>query len=79
MAGNRLESGIDQKLEQSRTLVVLCSSATRRSKYVPIELRQFAQLRSAAHIVPAMIGGQPNNDPGGDAADMAFPDAPNSG
>ena len=30
MTGNRLESGIEQKLEQSRTLVVLCSPATRR-------------------------------------------------
>lgn len=46
MTGNQLESGIEQKLEQSRALVVLCSPAARRSKYVPIELRRFAQLRS---------------------------------
>ena len=54
MTGNQLESGIEQKLEQSRALVVLCSPAARRSKYVPIELRRFAQLRCASQIVPAM-------------------------
>ena len=74
MTGNQLESGIEQKIEQSRALVVLCSPAARRSKYVPIELRRFAQLRGAGQIVPAMIGGQPNNDPGVAATDMAFPD-----
>ena len=74
MTGNQLESGIEQKLEQSRTLVVLCSPAARRSKYVPIELRRFARLRCAGQI--------PRNDrwsaeqrSRSDAADMAFPDA----
>ena len=32
MTGNRLESGIEEKLEQSRALVVLCSPAARRSR-----------------------------------------------
>ena len=75
MTGNRLESGIEEKLTQSRSLVVLCSPAARASRFVGIELARFAELRGAAQIVPAMVGGQPNNDPGVDPAEMAFPDA----
>lgn len=75
MTGNRLQSGLEEKLAQSRTLVVLCSPAARSSKFVAIELTRFAQLRGSARIVPAMVGGEPNDDPGVDAAEMAFPDA----
>jgi len=75
MTGNQLESAIEQKLEDSRTLVVLCSPAARSSKFVGIELTRFAQLRGSAQIVPALVGGEPNDDPGVDPADMAFPEA----
>src|SRR6476659_4834888 len=75
LTGNRLESGLEQKLQQSRTLVVLCSPAARRSRYVGLEIDRFAQLRGAEHIVPALVAGGPNNDPTVDPADWAFPDA----
>ena len=75
LTGNRLETGLEQKLQQSRTLVVLCSPAARRSRYVGLEINKFAQLRGAEHIVPTLVAGGPNNDPTVDAADWAFPDA----
>ena len=75
MTGNQLESAIEQKLEDSRTLIVLCSPAARSSKFVGIELKRFAQLRGSAQIVPAMVGGEPNDGPGVDPTDMAFPEA----
>lgn len=75
LTGNRLESSLEQKLEQSRTLVVLCSPAARGSRYVGLEIDRFVQLRGAEHIVPAMVAGGPNNDVTVDAADWAFPNA----
>jgi len=75
LTGNRLESGIEHRLEESRTLVVLCSPDARASKYVNMEIERFAQVRDAMQIVPALVAGQPNNNAGVDAAEWAFPDA----
>ena len=75
MTGNVLDSALEHHLAQSRTLVVLCSPEARRSPYVSMEINRFAQLREAEKIVPVLVAGEPNNDPGVDAADWAFPDA----
>src|SRR6478609_466382 len=75
MTGNRLETGIEQKLQQSRTLVALCSPAARRSRYVGVEINKFTQLRGAEHIVATLVAGGPNNDPTVEDTDWAFPDA----
>ena len=75
MTGNLLDSALEHHLEQSRTLVVLCSPEARRSRYVSMEINRFAQLREAEKIVPVLVAGEPNNDPGVAAADWAFPDA----
>ena len=75
LTGNRLDPALEHNLEQSRTLVVLCSPAARGSRYVSMEINRFAQLRDAEKIVPVLIAGGPNNDPGVDPAEWAFPDA----
>ena len=75
MTGNRLEPALELHLLNSRTLVVLCSPAARRSQYVSLEIHRFAELRDAEHIVPVLVGGGANNDPNVDAAEWAFPDA----
>jgi MTH538 TIR-like domain (DUF1863)/WD domain, G-beta repeat len=75
MTGNRLEPALELHLLNSRTLVVLCSPAARRSHYVSLEIHRFAELRDAEHIVPVLVAGGPNNDPSVDAAEWAFPDA----
>ena len=75
LTGNRLTSALEQNLEQSRTLVVLCSPAARGSTYVGLEINRFAQLRDASKIVPVLIAGVPNNERDSDPAEWAFPDA----
>ena len=75
LTGNRLDPALEHNLEQSRTLVVLCTPAARRSNYVSMEINRFAQLRDTAQIVPALIAGGPNNDPGVEPTEWAFPDA----
>ena len=77
LTGNRLAPALEENLRQSRTLVVLCSPAARASTYVGMEIARFAELRDADHIVPVLVAGVPNNDPGTDPAEWAFPDALN--
>src|SRR3954454_17428100 len=75
LTGNRLTSALEQNLERSRTLVVLCSPAARASTYVGLEIARFAELRDAGKIVPILIAGVPNNERDSDPAEWAFPDA----
>lgn len=75
MTGNRLDPALEHNLENSRTLVVLCSPAARRSHYVSLEIERFAEIRDAEHIVPVLVAGGANNDPNVDAEQWAFPDA----
>ncbi len=74
LTGNRLGQALEDNLEQSRTLVVLCSPAARRSESVSIEVNRFAELREAERIFPVLVAGGPNNDPSVDTAEWAFPD-----
>ena len=62
LTGNVLDAALEHHLEQSRTLVVLCSPAARRSENVTYEIKRFAELREAGQIVPVLIAGGPNND-----------------
>ena len=75
LTGNVLYAALEHHLEQSRTLVVLCSPAARRSENVTYEIKRFAELREAGQIVPVMIAGGPNNDASVGPAEWAFPDA----
>ena len=75
LTGNQLTPALERNLEQSRTLVVLCSPAARASTYVGLEIYRFAQLRDASKIVPVLVAGVPNNERDSDPAQWAFPDA----
>jgi WD40 repeat protein len=75
LTGNRLTPALEQNLERSRTLVVLCSPAARASTYVGLEIHRFAQLREASKIVPVLVAGVPNNERNSNPAEWAFPDA----
>ena len=75
LTGNRLTPALEQNLERSRTLVVLCSPAARASTYVGLEIERFAQLREASRIVPVLIAGVPNNERDSNPAEWAFPNA----
>lgn len=75
LTGNRLTPALEQNLERSRTLVVLCSPAARASTYVGLEIHRFAQLREASNIVPVLVAGVPNNERDSNPEEWAFPDA----
>ena len=75
LTGNRLDWALERNLEQSRALVVLCSPAARGSRYVGMEITRFAEVRDPEQIVPVLIAGRANDEPGADPAEWAFPDA----
>jgi WD40 repeat protein len=70
------DKAIERHLTESRKLLVLCSPNARTSTYVNDEIRRFAQLRGADHIIPILLSGIPNNEvKSGTEQDMAFPAA----
>jgi WD40 repeat protein len=74
--GTEYHQSLDRHLQNSDKLIVLCSPSARASAYVNDEIRQFARLRGADHVVPVLVSGLPNNEAGpGDDALKAYPDA----
>lgn len=67
---------LDKHLKESAKLLVICSPAARKSKYVNDEIQRFAQTRGAEHIIPVLASGIPNNEAKpGQEEEMAFPEA----
>jgi WD40 repeat protein len=74
--GTDYYAAIEQHLQRSRKLIVLCSPAARASRYVDDEIRRFVRVHGAAAIIPLLVAGVPNNEAGPERADeAAFPDA----
>lgn len=74
--GSDYHTAIEQHLQRSRKLIVLCSPAARASVYVDDEIRRFVRLHGAQHIIPLLVAGVPNNEAGpGRADELAFPAA----
>ena len=74
--GGEYYQSLDKHLQDSSKLIVLCSPAARNSEFVNDEIRRFASVRGAQHIVPLLVGGIPNNEARPDQqAQMAFPEA----
>lgn len=66
----------DKHLEESAKLIVICSPAARKSKYVNDEIRQFARTKNIKDIIPILYEGIPNNEAlDGDEEKKAFPEA----
>jgi tetratricopeptide (TPR) repeat protein len=62
-------------LEQSEALVVLCSPASARSRWVNEEIRTFKTLGRETRIFPVIVGGEPRRYDAAHAPDGAFPPA----
>ena len=72
--GADYHASIARHLSASRKLLLLCSPHARASRYVDDEVRRFAELRGAAHIIPLLVGGLPNNETApGQEDQAAFP------
>ena len=67
---------LQQHLQDSETLIVLCSPHARASEYVNDEIRRFVALKGAERIIPILVSGLPNNEATPEReADKAFPEA----
>jgi WD40 repeat protein len=74
--GVELSQALDAHLQQSSKLLVLCSPDARLSPFVNREIESFGRERGAAHILPVIVRGVPNNEARpGQESDMAFPEA----
>lgn len=75
LTGPEYYDAIQRHLTGSRKLIVLCSPSARASDWVDDEIRRFAALHGAEHIVPVLVAGLPDNVAGDDDAERAFPRA----
>ena len=74
--GTEYTSAVTRHLAASRKLIVICTPAARASRFVAEEIRLFAAVRGAEHIIPILLSGIPNNEGRtGREQDFAFPDA----
>lgn len=76
--GAEYYQSLDEHLEDSAKLIVLCSPHARYSShpinYVDDEIRRFAKKRGAKSIIPLLLSGIPNNEAKpGQEDEMAFP------
>ena len=74
-AGVSLAATLRAALEQSAALVVLCSPAAARSRWVNEEIRTFKALGRDARIVPVLVNGEPRRYDAVQAPQGAFPPA----
>ena len=74
--GSEYFESIDGFLRRSRKLLLICSPSARNSHFVDDEVRRFVEVRGAAHVIPLLLAGIPNNEvaPGQENL-QAFPDA----
>lgn len=69
-AGHSLNAEIEAALAASRTLIVLCSPSSARSRYVNEEIFRFKALGREHRILPLIVAGRP-----GDPDEDCFPEA----
>jgi hypothetical protein len=67
-AGHSLRNQVVEALQDSGALIVLCSPASAKSKYVGEEIRLFKSMGKADRVFPIIIDGEP-----GDALRECFP------
>lgn len=67
---------LDEHLDQSGTLVAVCSPDARASLFVDDEIRRFASRNDVGRVIPLLLRGTPNNEARtADDPAMAFPTA----
>ena len=66
---------IENYLERSTYLVLICSPNARRSEYVNHEIKTFLQTHEASAVIPLLLSGRPNNERDAAPDNYAFPEA----
>lgn len=72
LSGNRLHEALQQELQASKYLIVICSPASAKSKYVNDEIVEFIREGREDYIIPFIVGGEVNAS---DPAKECFPPA----
>ena len=72
LAGNRLHTAIQQELESSKYLIVICSPNAAKSKYVNGEIETFIRMGRGEYIIPFIVDGEVNSS---DSSQECFPPA----
>ena len=67
-----LNENIHRGLRESRYLIVVCSPNTPKSKWVNLEIEEFAQMGKAKNIIPFIVDGIANAE---DESQECLPDA----
>jgi hypothetical protein len=68
-----LSGRIEETLQQSRSLVVVCSPAAAQSKWVEEEIQAFRRLNGDEHVLAFVVAGEPNASDQGRPDDECFP------
>lgn len=71
-ASGDLSSAVDAALERSEYLIVICSPAATRSRWVNEEILRFKAIRGESRVIPLIVAGAPFSD---DPARECFPEA----
>ena len=61
LSGNQLHTAINQELEASKYLIVICSPNASNSKYVNWEVETFIQMGRSKYIIPFIVDGEVNS------------------
>ncbi len=72
LAGNQLHTAIQQELEASKYLIVICSPNAAKSKYVNNEVETFIRMGRSQYIIPFIVDGEVNSS---DSGRECFPPA----
>lgn len=69
--GNTVYALLDEKLRQSKFLIVVCSrDLAQKPKYIDYEIRKFLENNTVNHIIPVVVDGVPKS---GDPETECFP------
>ena len=72
LSGGVLEKAINEALESSQYLIVVCSPRAAQSRWVCKEVQRFIDLGKAERIIPFIVGGTPNSS---DPQTECFPES----
>jgi hypothetical protein len=76
LTGTELFQAIDEHLQKSAKLFVICSPSARKSENVNYEIRRFSELNRPENIIPILLSGIPNNAATPEQeTEKAFPEA----
>ena len=62
LAGAELQSSLRKEMDVSRFLIVICSPASAKSKWVNEEIMYFCDIGRRNRIIPFIVSGEPNSE-----------------